>query len=94
MVGVQKFAWQKARGVLVRSQLTQAILYEIYHKGNEYLGVVIGGNFRVEALEKKDDNYYIKGSITEDFYQIDGGMNIVLYDKNGDLSDMYEVSKE
>ena len=60
--------------------------YEIYKKGNEYIGVIPHGKYRTEILEKKGDKYFVKGSEYGEYYRVDSKMNMSLFDKDGELA--------
>ena len=69
--------------------------YEIYTKGAEYIGVIAEGEYKTEILEKKGDNYFIKGNKSGEYYKIDSKMNMLLFDKDGELASMgYKAIKE
>ena len=70
-------------------------IYEIYQKGNEYIGVIPKWDYRIEVLEKKGFNYYIKGNSSGEYYRIDDEKYMTLYDKDGELySAGYSAVKE
>ena len=69
-------------------------LYEIYKKGNEYIGV-IPPDLRTEILEKKGDKFIVKDNQFGEYYRIDANMNMTLYDKDGELESMgYKATKQ
>ena len=69
--------------------------YEIYKKGNEYIGVIPQDDFKTEILEKKGNDYFIKGNEHGEYYKIDANKNMVLYDQDGDLTSMgYKAIKK
>jgi len=73
--------------------------YEIYKRDNEYIGVMIEHEFQTEILERKGNNYFIKGkNVNNDngeYYRIDSEMNMTLFDKNGGLVDAgYKATKD
>jgi hypothetical protein len=59
--------------------------YEIYKKGNEFVGVRLN-DFKIENLTKKGSDYYVKGNKYGEFYRIDKNLNMILFDKDGDLT--------
>lgn len=59
--------------------------YEIYKKDNKYIGVRLN-DFKIENLVKKGNDYYVKGNKYGEFYRIDQKMNMILFDKDGDLT--------
>jgi hypothetical protein len=70
--------------------------YEIYKKGNEYIGVIIKDDLdkKTENLIKKGSDYYVKGSKDGEFYRIDKNMNMELFDKEGELTSIgYKATK-
>jgi len=67
--------------------------YEIYKKGNEYVGVRLN-DFKTENLTKKGSDYYVKGNKYGEFYRIDKNLNMILFDKDGDLTSTgYKATK-
>jgi hypothetical protein len=67
--------------------------YEIYKKGNEYVGVRLN-DFKTENLTKKGSDYYVKGNKYGEFYRIDKNLNMILFDEDGDLiSAGYKATK-
>lgn len=62
--------------------------YEIYKKGNEYVGVIPQGDYKTEILEKNGNKYLVKGNEYGEYYVIDDNLNMTLFDKDGDLSSM------
>lgn len=69
--------------------------YEIYQKGNEYVGVIPQDEYKTEILEKKGNDYYVKGNKYGEFYRVDGSKNMTLFDKDGDLTSMgYKATKK
>lgn len=62
--------------------------YEIYKKGNEYIGVIPQGDYKTEILEKNGNTYLVKGNEYGEYYQIDANLNMILFDKDGDLTKM------
>lgn len=73
----------------------QSYPYEIYRKDNEFIGVIPTGDFRTEQLEKKGNDYYVRGNKQGEFYRIDANLNMTLFDKDGDLSTVgYKATKQ
>ncbi|RMB57990.1 hypothetical protein EAX61_10225 [Dokdonia sinensis] len=70
------------------SIVNESYPYEIYKKGNEYIGVIIKNNLdkKTENLIKKGSDYYVKGSKDGEFYRIDKNLNMELFDKEGELT--------
>ncbi len=69
--------------------------YEIYKKGNEYIGVIPQGDYKTEILDKKGDKYSVKGNTYGEYYKIDGNKNMTLFDKDGELASMgYKATKK
>tara|TARA_R110001592_G_scaffold58212_4_gene176602 strand:+ start:327 stop:1067 length:741 start_codon:yes stop_codon:yes gene_type:complete len=67
--------------------------YEIYKKRNEYIGVRLN-DFKTENLTKKGSDYYVKGNKYGEFYRIDKNLNMILFDKDGDLTSTgYKATK-
>ncbi|MDD4149176.1 MAG: hypothetical protein PHE33_04040 [Bacteroidales bacterium] len=62
--------------------------YEIYIKNSEYIGVIPQGDYKTDILEKKGDNYFVKGNKYGEYFKIDSKMNMTLFDRDGDLSSM------
>lgn len=60
--------------------------YEIYKKGDEYIGVIVENDFKTEILEKKGNDYFVKGNRFGEYYRIDKNNNMTLFDKDGELS--------
>jgi hypothetical protein len=60
--------------------------YEIYRKGNEYIGVIPQNEYKTEILEKKGNDYYVKGNKFGEFYRVDSSKNMTLFDEDGDLT--------
>ena len=63
----------------------QSYPYEIYKKGKQYVGIRLN-DFKTENLTKKGSEYYVKGNKYGEFYRIDKNMNMILFDKDGDLT--------
>jgi hypothetical protein len=71
----------------------QSYPYEIYKKGNEYVGIRLN-HFKTESLTKKGTDYYVNGNKHGEFYRIDKNLKMVLFDKNGDLTSTgYKATK-
>lgn len=69
--------------------------YEIYNKGNEYIGVISEGEYKTEMLEKKGDKYFVKGNKSGEYCLIDTKMKMLLFDKDGELESMgYKAVRE
>ena len=69
--------------------------YEIYQKDNEYIGVIPQDKYKTEILEKKGNDYFVKGNKYGEFYRIDSGKKMTLFDKDGDLTSMgYKAIKK
>lgn len=62
--------------------------YEIFQKGNEYVGVVFQNGFKKELLEKKDDEFHVIGVESGEFYRINAKLEMMLFDKDGDLGEI------
>ena len=78
------------------STVKESYPYEIYKKGNEYIGVIIKNDLdkKTENLIKKGSDYYVKGSKDGEFYRIDKNMNMELFDKEGELTSIgYKATK-
>lgn len=68
--------------------------YEIYKKGDEYIGVIPEKEYKTEILIKSGTKYTVKGNSYGEYYKIDSNMNMTLYDKDGGLSSMgYKATK-
>jgi hypothetical protein len=71
----------------------QSYPYEIYKKENEYVGIKLN-NFKIEGLSKKGTDYYVNGNKHGEFYRIDKNLKMVLFDKDGDLTNTgYKATK-
>ena len=69
--------------------------YEIYKKGDEYIGVIPKDEFKTEILEKKGIKYFVKGNKYGEYYMINSNMEMTLFDKDGELASMgYKATKE
>lgn len=69
--------------------------YEIYKKGNEYIGVIPEDKFKTEILLKSGNKYSVKGNEYGEYYIITSTREMTLFDKDGDLSSMgYQAKKE
>ena len=70
-------------------------IYEIYQKGNEYMGVIPQDEYKTEILEKKGNDYHVKGNRYVEFYRVDASKNMTLFDKDGDLTSIgYKAIKK
>jgi hypothetical protein len=68
--------------------------YEIYITGDQYLGIIKGGQDATEILTKRGNDYYIKGNRFGEYYRIDSDGNMKLFDRDGDLtSSGYRATK-
>lgn len=63
----------------------KSYLYEIYYKGEEYLGIIPSWNYKKEILLKKGENYFVKGNKWGEYYRINKNMKMTLYDRDGEL---------
>lgn len=80
---------------ITNSMTKSSYPYEIYKKGNEYIGVVPQDDFKTEILEKKGNDYFVKGNKHGEYYKIDANKNMVLYDQDGELTSMgYKAIKK
>jgi hypothetical protein len=69
--------------------------YEIYKKGNEYIGIMPQDKFKTEILEKSGNKYSVKGNKYGEYYMITSTKKMTLFDKDGELASMgYEATKE
>lgn len=69
--------------------------YEIYKKGNEYIGVIPQDKFKTEILEKSGNKYSVKGNKYGEYYMITSSMAMTLFDKDGELASMgYKATKQ
>lgn len=69
--------------------------YEIYSNGNEFIGVIPQDEYKTEILEKKGNDYFIKGNKSGEYYKIDSKMNMSLFDNDGELASMgYKATKK
>ena len=68
------------------SFMKQTYSYEIRKKGDEYIGVFPDGDYKTETLEKNGNDYYVQGSRFGEFYRVDANMNMILFDRDGDLT--------
>lgn len=77
------------------SVVKQSYPYEIYQRGDDYIGVIPVEDFRTEILEKKGNKFVIKGSRFGEYYMISDNKEMTLFDENGDLKRSgYEAIKE
>jgi len=60
--------------------------YEIYIKDSDFVGILIDNDYKVEKLEKKGDNYHIKGNFFGEYYKVNSEMELSLYDRDGSLT--------
>lgn len=67
--------------------------YEIYKKGNEYIGVTPQGEFKTELLSKEGNKYSVKGNKYGEYYMIDSNLGMTLFDKDGELASMGYTAK-
>ncbi|EDP95880.1 hypothetical protein U8527_12190 [Kordia algicida OT-1] len=78
---------------IVNSIVNESYRYEIYKKNNEFVGVRLN-DFKTENLNKKGSDYYVKGNKYGEFYRIDKNLNMILFDKDGDLTSAgYKATK-
>ncbi len=69
--------------------------YEIYKKGNEYIGVIPQSEFKTEILEKSGSKYSVKGNKYGEYYMINANLKMTLFDKDGELASMgYKATKQ
>lgn len=69
--------------------------YEIYKKGNEYIGVIPQDKFNIEILIKNGNKYSVKGNKYGEYYMITSSKEMTLFDKDGELASMgYKATKE
>ncbi len=69
--------------------------YEIYKKGNKYIGVIPQGEFKTEILDKSGNKYSKKGDKYGEYYMITSTKEMTLFDKDGELSSMgYKAIRE
>jgi hypothetical protein len=62
--------------------------YEIFQKGDEFLGIVFQNGFKKEILEKKGDEFHVVGVESGEFYRIATNFEMLLFDKDGDLGEI------
>lgn len=68
--------------------------YEIFQNGEEYIGIVFQNGFKKELLEKRGNEFHVKGVDSGEFYRVDGNLEMTLFDKDGNLGDIgYEAIK-
>ena len=68
--------------------------YEIFQKGNEYVGIVFQNGFKKELLQKKGYEFHVKGVESGEFYRINAKLEMTLFDKDGDLGEIgYKATK-
>ena len=69
--------------------------YEIYIKGNEYIGVIPQGEFKTESLDKTGDKFSVRGNQYGEYYIITPNKEMTLFDKDGELASMgYKATKK
>ncbi len=73
---------------ITNSAVNESYPFEIYKKGNSYLSVIPKDDYKTEILEKKGNDYYAKGNKYGEYYRIDSDKNMILFDKDGDLSSL------
>ena len=75
------------------STINQSYRYEIYKKGDEFIGIKPSTE-NTEELEKNGDKFFVKGSKDGEYYIIDSQKNMNLYDNDGNLSSVgYKATK-
>lgn len=90
--GAQNYAKLQAESALfgkwkvTNSFAKQSYLFEIYKRGNEYIGVYPSREFKTEQLQKKGKDFYVKGSRNGEFYRIEANMTMALFDQDGELA--------
>jgi hypothetical protein len=81
--------------IISNSTVNESYTFEIYVKGEEYIGVIPQGEFKTEILEKRGEKYVVKDNQYGEYYIIDSDKNMKLFDKDGDLSSMgYKATKQ
>ena len=76
------------------STVNQSYQYEIYKKGNEYIGIILQDDFKTEILEKNGDKYLVKGNKHGEYYIINSNLEMTLFDKDGELASLgYKATK-
>lgn len=84
--------WTITNSILKANGIQSTYKYEIYRNGNKYVGVIPQEDrkYQTEILEKIGNDYFIKGNNVNnengEYYRIDAGMNMTLFDRDGDLS--------
>jgi len=57
--------------------------------------VIPQDEYKTEILEKKGNDYFIKGNKSGEYYKIDAKMNMSLFDNAGELATMgYKATKK
>lgn len=80
---------------ITNSAVNESYPFEIYKKGNSYISVIPKDDYKTEILEKKGNDYYVKGSNYGEYYRIDSDKNMTLFDKDGNLSTLgYRATKK
>lgn len=68
--------------------------YEIYRKGDEYIGIVKFRGQKYETLKKDGKNYFVEGSRFGRYYKIDSDKKMTLFDKDGELTEAGLIAKK
>lgn len=76
------------RWEITNTTMNNSYPYEIYISGSKYIGVIPEDEFKTENLEKKGNNYFVKGNRYGEYYKIDSKNNMLLFDKDGELATM------
>lgn len=66
---------------------TGSLRLEIYQKGNKYLSVEPGVDYRIRQLRKRGQIFTIIGSKEGEYYLISSNRRMTLYDSLGELTD-------
>jgi hypothetical protein len=81
--------------IITNTTVKESYPYEIYRKGNEYVGVIPKDKFRTETLQKSGNKYSVKGNKYGEYYMITSNKEMTLFDKDGELASMgYKATKE
>lgn len=89
--GAQKYAELQAEAeifgkwTVTNSFAKQSYPFEIYKRGNEYIGVYPSRDFKTELFEKKGMDFHVKGSKDGEFYRVEKNMTMALFDQDGEL---------
>lgn len=89
--GSQEYAQLQAEATLLgkwtvtNSLAKDSYPFEIYKKGEEYIGVYPSRDFKTEPLEKKGKEFFVKGSRHAEFYRVEKNMSMALFDQDGEL---------